>query len=386
ITQSKTELPKEFEGYYDTEQYIKSKSYLKESTRFRMATDTVFTAVTVFFIIAGSFNFVDRLARSFGFGDIITGLIFSGMLLIAYDIVHIPFYAYATFVIEEKYGLNKTTLKTFILDLIKTLLLTAFIGGFVLSVLLWFFGKMGNQAWMYCWGATALFQVLLMYIAPVIIMPLFNKFLPMEDGELKNEIMRYTHTQNFKIKGIFTMDGSRRSSKTNAFLTGIGRFRRIVLFDTLPIKHSLDELLAILSHEIGHYKKKHIMQSLALSIITSGIMFFTLSLLVNNPELFAAFRMEQTSIYASFFFFGFLYAPVEMVISIVGNILSRKNEYEADAYAVASCGQSEPMIVALKKLSVDNLSDLTPHPLKVFLTYSHPPALERIKRIRALVT
>ena len=378
----KTDLPGEFEGFYDEEKYQKSQEYLKENTRFGMISDTIMTPIIIIFILVGGFNAVDRFARSFELGPIPTGLIFAGILILAYHIIHIPFSIYGTFVIEEKYGFNKTTVKTFILDILKTWVLVAIIGSIILSIVLWFFEKAGGTAWLYCWAATVLFQIFLMFIAPVTIMPLFNKYTPLEEGELKKAIEDYARLQDFKMKGIFTMDGSKRSTKSNAFFTGFGKFRRIVLFDTLLAKHSVKELVSVLAHEMGHYKKKHILKSIIISILTAGLMFFILSLFLNNRELFAAFKMDQTSIYASLFFFGFLYTPIEMIISIFGNILSRKHEYEADDFSVKTYGKPEAMITALKKLSVENLSNLTPHPLKVFLSYSHPPVLERIKALR----
>jgi len=380
----KTDLPDEFKGYYDAERYKKSQKYLQETTQFTFITHTVSTSITVAFIVVGGFNLVDRIARDFGFGDIITGLIFVGTLLLASSIIHLPFSVYSTFVIEEKYGFNRTTVKTFILDILKSGLLTALIGGSIFSVVLWFFGKTGDWAWIYCWGTVTLFQIFLLFIAPVAIMPLFNKFVPMEQSELKTAIENYADDQNFKMKGIFTMDGSKRSSKSNAFFTGFGKFRRIALFDTLIEKHTTDELVCIVAHEIGHYKKKHIIKHLIISIITSGIMFFILSRFINNGELFSAFQMEKTSIYASLLFFGFLYVPIDMVISIFSKMLSRKNEYEADQFAVLTLEKPDAMILSLKKLSVDNLSNLTPHPYKVFFTYSHPPVLDRINKIRSI--
>jgi STE24 endopeptidase len=215
-------------------------------------------------------------------------------------------------------------------------------------------------------------------------MPIFNKFIPLEAGELKQAIEEYARSQEFKLKGIFTMDGSKRSTKTNAFFTGFGRFRRIVLYDTLVEKHTVKELVSILAHEMGHYKKKHIFKSIGLSILSTGLMFAILSLFLNNRGLFAAFKMQEISIYASLLFFGFLYSPIQMVLSIFGNMLSRRHEYDADEYAVKTYNASTSMITALKKLSVENLSNLTPHPLKVFLSYSHPPVLERIRAIRRM--
>jgi STE24 endopeptidase len=378
------ELPGEFEGYYDAEKYRKSQEYLRENTRFDLVSNTILTPITVAFILLGGFNVVDNFARGFKLGSIATGLVFAGVLMLASQVLHIPFSIYDTFVIEEKYGFNKTTPKTFVMDILKSWLLAVIIGGIVLSAVLWFFEKAGPLAWLYCWGAVTLFQLFMMFIAPVLIMPLFNKFTPIEDGELKGAIENYSRKQDFKMKGVFTMDGSKRSSKSNAFFTGLGKFRRIVLFDTLIEKHSKEELVSILAHEVGHYKKKHILRSFLISVVTMGLMFYILSLFINNTGLFAAFGMEKTSIYASLVFFGFLYSPIEMILSIFGNALSRKNEYEADAFAVNTYGEKNSFIEAIKKLTVENLSNLTPHPLKVFLEYSHPPVIERIRAVRSL--
>jgi len=380
----RTDLPDEFSGYYDRGKYRKSQEYLKENTRFGLITDSIATPVTIAFILFGGFNLIDQFARSFHLSTIPTGLIFAAVLMLASQIVAIPFSIYSTFVIEEKYGFNKTTPRTFVLDILKTWVLATVIGGILFSAVLWFFEEAGPWAWAYCWIAVTLFQVFLLFVAPVVIMPIFNKFTPLEDGELRKAIEEYAKKQDFKLKGVFTMDGSKRSTKSNAFFTGFGRFRRIVLFDTLIEKQTKDELVSVLAHEMGHYKKKHILKSIVISIFTTGLMFYILSIFINNRELFAAFQMQHTSIYASLFFFGFLYAPIDMILSVFGNMLSRRHEYEADGYAVATYRKPQSMITALKKLSVDNLSNLTPHPLKVFLTYSHPPVLERIQAIRKL--
>jgi STE24 endopeptidase len=377
-----TDLPEAFSGYYDGEKYRKSQQYLKENTRFDLITGSVTTPAIIAFILLGGFNWVDQWARSLAWGPIATGLVFTAILLFGSQILSLPFSIYSTFVIEEKYGFNKTTPKTFILDILKGWLLAVVIGAPVFSAILWFFGQTGTLAWAYCWGALTVIQIFLMFIAPVVIMPIFNKFVPLEDGELKTAIEDYAKKQGFKMKGVFSMDGSKRSTKSNAFFTGFGRFRRIVLFDTLISKHTTEELVSILAHEMGHYKKKHILKSIIISILSTGLMFYILSIFMNNKALFAAFQMDHVSIYASLLFFGFLYTPIEMILSIFGNILSRRHEYEADAWAVRTYHRPQSMISALKKLSVDNLSNLTPHPLKVFLSYSHPPVLERIRAIQ----
>jgi len=380
----KTDLPEEFRDCYDADKYKKSQKYLRENTRFGIVSDSIMTPVTIVFILLGGFNFVDQFARGFNLGSIVTGLIFAGVLVLASQILLIPFSIYSTFVIEEKYGFNKTTPRTFVLDILKTWLLIAVIGGVILSAVLWFFEKAGPWAWLYCWVALTLFQIFLIFIAPVVIMPIFNKFFPLDEGDLKSAINNYAGSHDFKMKGVFTMDGSKRSTKSNAFFTGFGRLRRIVLFDTLIEKHTTEELVSVLAHEMGHYKKRHILKSMIISVLTTGLMFYILSLFINNRELFAAFRMQETSIYASLLFFAFLYAPIEMILSVFGNMLSRKNEYEADSYSVKTYKKPLSMIAALKKLSVENLSNLTPHPLKVFLSYSHPPVLERIRAIRRM--
>jgi STE24 endopeptidase len=241
---------------------------------------------------------------------------------------------------------------------------------------------MGAHWWAWAWACVLGFQFVMILLAPVIVLPLFNKFTPLPAGTLRDRLLALAERTRFRAQSIQVMDGSKRSRHSNAFFTGFGRFRRIVLFDTLIAKHTVDELVSVLAHEMGHYRKKHILTSILISIATTGLMFCILSLFINNTGLFAAFRMEHPSVYASLLFFGFLYTPIEMVLSIAGTMLSRKHEYEADAYSVTTYRKPEAMITALKKLSVDNLSNLTPHPLKVFLNYSHPPVLERIQAIR----
>jgi len=390
VRSTEKELPEEFEGFYDSAKYKKSQEYLKDNTYFKLIQGALITGAVLALILSGGFNFIDRLARSFNLNAIPTGLIFAGILFFFFQTIEIPFSIYHTFIIEEKYGFNRTKPKTFVLDTLKGWLLSIIIGGLLLSLILWFFVKSGNLAWVFCWLGVSIFEFFIIFIAPIIIMPLFNKFIPLEEGELKQAIQTYAQSQDFKLskgsasggKGVYKMDGSRRSSKSNAFFTGFGKYRRIVLFDTLIKNHSVDELVSVLAHEMGHYKRKHILKMMAISILTNGLMFFILSFFINNPGMFAAFRMDNLSIYASLLFFSFLYAPINIILSLVGNVLSRKHEYEADSYAVSTYKKPEAFILALKKLSVDNLSNLTPHPLKAFISYSHPPVLERIKALR----
>lgn len=378
------ELPDEFKGFYDEDRYRKSQQYLRETTILGLIHDSFQLVVTLTFILCGGFNVVDSIARSAKAGSIGTGLMFAGIILLMSQVLDIPFSAWSTFVIEEKFGFNKTTARTFINDILKALVLTAVIGGFVFASIIWFFETMGPEAWIYCWVALSIFHIMLMFVAPVLIMPIFNKFEPLEEGELKKSIMDYARKENFMMQGVFKMDGSKRSTKSNAFFTGSGKFKRIILFDTLIARHTVEKLTAIIAHEMGHYKLKHIFKGVIRSILMAGFTFWLLSLFIGNQDLFEAFGMEHISIYASLFFLGFLYTPIGIVIGIIDKAISRKHEFEADEYAVRSYGHPDANINALKILSVDNLSNLTPHPFKVFLEYTHPPVLERIRAIRKI--
>ncbi len=375
-------LPQEFAGHYDAEKYAKSQHYTRVNTYFGFVTGSFDLIVTLVFWFAGGFQFLDCLVRGWNLHAIWTGLIYIGILVFLKMLLSLPFSIYSTFVIEEKFGFNRTTVKTFVLDLLKGLLLGILLGTPVLAGVLAFFQYAGNMAWLYCWIAITLFSLIIQYVAPTWIMPLFNKFKPVEDGELKDRIMNYARSVNYSLKEVMIMDGSKRSSKSNAFFTGFGKNKRIALYDTLVEKHSVGELVAVLAHEIGHYKKKHILKGMITGIIHSGVMFFLLSLFISNKELFAAFYVDNVSVYAGLLFFGMLYSPIEMILSIFMNIVSRKHEYEADRFAVETTQEPETFVTALVKLVVDNLGNLTPHPFYVFLNYSHPPALARINAIR----
>ncbi len=378
----KPELPAEFVGVYDAAQYSRSQEYTRTTTRFSLIQSTISLAVTLVFILAGGFNVVDLFARGFGLSSIATGLIFTGLLALLSTAISLPFSIYATFVIEQRFGFNTTTVTTFILDNLKGMLLAIALGGPLLTAILWFFETTGSMAWLYCWIASVLFVLVVQFLAPVVIMPLFNKFVPLSEGELKESITGYAATQRFAIQGIYTMDGSKRSTRANAFFTGFGRFRRIVFFDTLMDKLTTGEIVAVLAHEMGHYKLKHIPVMLALSIMQMGLLFFILSLFLGNQGLFAAFGMEHLSTYASLIFFGFLYTPISTLLAVGFNAFSRRNEYQADRFAAQTCADGELLISGLKKLSVSNLANLTPHPLHVALNYSHPPILARIEALR----
>ena len=375
-------VPSEFRDIYDEDEYARSQTYTRVRTRFGQVSTTLSLIVTIGFILLGGFNIVDGFALQFSLGAIPTGLLFTGTLTLLSSLLSISFSIYSTFVIEERFGFNKTTVKTFIADLLKGILLSILIGAPLLAMLLWFFEATGQLAWLYAWIGVTLFTFVVQFLAPVLIMPLFNKFTPLEDGELKEKITAYAEKQDFALEGIYTMDGSKRSTRLNAFFTGFGKFRRIVFFDTLMEKLDDDEIVVVLAHEMGHFKLKHIPKMMVASLLQSGLMFFILSLFLENELLFAAFGMEHLSVYASLTFFMFLYSPISFLLSVFFSISSRKHEYEADAFAVETTGLGQALVSGLKKLSVHNLSNLTPHPFYVFLNYSHPPVLQRIDAIR----
>ena len=378
----RSDLPRPFQEVYDSDRYRKSQQYLKINTRFGWVTGIFNVIVMLLFWFGKGFPLLDEWMRSFNYGPVITGLSYMGILIFVKSLLSLPFSIYSTFVIEERFGFNQTTWSTFVLDLAKGVLLAVLIGTPLLAGILLFFEYAGAHAWWYCWIAVTLYMLGVQFIAPTWIMPLFNKFSPLEEGELKSSILSYAGSISFPIENVYVMDGSRRSSKSNAYFTGFGKHRRIVLFDTLIKQHTSGELLAVLAHEMGHYKKKHILQSMILGIIQMGIMLYLLSFFISYQSLFDAFYMPQKSVYAGLIFFGMLYSPVGFFIDIFMQMLSRKNEIAADRFSVETTHDPQSMAEALKKLSINNLSNLLPHPLYVFLNYSHPPVLQRIQAIQ----
>ncbi|MFO1490106.1 MAG: M48 family metallopeptidase [Kiritimatiellia bacterium] len=381
------DIPPEFQGWYDAEKYAASQRYLRESTRFELFQNGVTLALQAGFILLGGFAAVDRWARGLHWGMIPTGLAFTGALILLTTLVSLPFSVWQTFRIEARYGFNRTTPKTFIRDQVLGLVLAAAIGGPALAGILWFFVKAGSLAWVYAWAAMFLFQLALMYLAPRVIMPLFNKFTPLPEGDLRAAIRAYSAKENFALQELFTMDGSKRSARGNAFFTGFGRNRRVVLYDTLVERHPVPELVGVFAHEVGHFKLRHIPKFVAVSAATSFAMFALLSVFIADPGLYSAFGVTIVSIggqpplYAGLVFFLFLLAPLNLLLSLALNRASRKHEFEADAFAARTTGAPSAMADALRRLSVDNLSNLSPHPLLVALEYSHPPVLQRIRAL-----
>ncbi len=369
----RTSPPDEFKPYYDAERYRQSQAYLRDNTRFGWVSASFHLVVILAFWFGGGFPWLDAAVRGLGWGTVPSGVLYIGVLLFFHGLVSLPFQLYGTFVIEARYGFNRTTLPTFVLDRLKGLMLGIVLGGPLLAGIIYFFDTGGSNAWWYCWLAVVVFMLVMQYLAPTWIMPLFNRFEPLREENLKSAILEYAASIQFPLQNVFIMDGSKRSAKSNAFFTGFGPRKRIVLFDTLVNSHSTEELVAVLGHEMGHYKMHHILVGMFINVLQTGIMFFLLSLCVSIPALFEAFDMPHPSVYAGIVFFGLLYAPVDFFSGLLGLMVSRRNEFSADRFAVRTTGNAAAMIRALKTLSVSHLSNLTPHPLYVFLNYSHPP-------------
>lgn len=378
-----TEVPADFRDVYDPERYCKAQAYLAANTRLGWFKRLFDTLALLLFWFGGGFAALDGWVRGFGWGPIPTGLAFVGVLAGVKMALGLPFGLYATFAIEARFGFNRTSAAVFWADRAKGLGLALVLGGPLLAALLAFLLYAGDHAWWGCWFALTLFMLGLQLAAPVWILPLFNRFEPLPEGRLRQAILAYARGIRFPLDNILVMDGSRRSGKSNAFFTGLGRHKRIVLFDTLVKRHSVDEMVAILAHEMGHFKKRHVDQALVIAVLHAGVMCYLLSLGLSCPALYAAFFLETPSVHAGLVFFGILYAPLEFLTGLALGALARRNELVADRFAVATTGSKAAMISALKKLSAHNLANLSPHPLYVWLHYAHPPVTQRIAAIEA---
>ena len=376
-----TALPDELSGIYDQEKYSRQQSYQRENHRFGIITSTFSFIIILGMFIFYGFAYLDDFAWGMTANSIVAALIFFGIIMFASDILNTPFSLYDIFVIEEKYGFNKTNLKTFILDKIKGWLLGAIIGGGLLAFIIFIYQKTQSMFWIYAWLTISAFSIFMAMFYSNLIVPLFNKQTPLEEGELRNSISRFANSVGFKLDNIYVINGSKRSSKANAYFTGLGAKKRVVLYDTLIEEMETDEIVAVLAHEIGHYKKKHVLHGIFISLLQSGIMLFLFSLLIDSPLLSKALGVEKPNFHIGMISFGILYSPVSFVLGILINMLSRKNEFQADAFAAENYDPTA-LSSALKKLSGRNLSNLTPHPLYVFFNYSHPPLLERLKKLK----
>jgi len=374
-------IPALLKGIYNETEYKKSQEYKKVNSRFEMITSSVSFVLIFLMLIFEGFAIADSIALSVTTNLILSSLLFFAIIGIAFDIIMEPFSIYDTFVIEQRFGFNKTTPKLYLTDKIKSLLITALFGGLLLALIIFLWSKAGNMFWLYAWALVTIVSLFMSMFYSNLIVPLFNKQTPLEEGELKQAISSFAEKAGFKLDNIFVIDGSKRSSKSNAYFTGLGPKKRIVLYDTLINDLSTQEIVAVLAHEIGHYKKKHIVMSLGLSIAQTGIMLFIFSLFVSSPELSEALGVNEPRFHIGLIAFGILYTPLSFVMGIGMNLISRRNEYQADNFA-AKYGLAAELSSGLKKLSVKNLSNLTPHPLYVFFHYSHPTLLQRLINLK----
>jgi len=376
-------LPGEFAGIFSPEQYERSRRYLKAGARLDSLRECVELAATCAFVLAGGMGWLDGLVRSLGWGEVTTGLAFVGGLSLAQAaLINLPFDIYATFVLEARFGFNTTTPAVFVSDRIKATVLAVVLGGGLLAVVLWAYSTLGQWAWLAAWAVVTLFTLLMLVVAPVWILPLFNRFTPLPDGPLRAAIENYVLSKGFGLDGVFVMDGSKRSNKANAFFTGIGKRKRISLYDTLIDKMSDEQVVAVLAHEMGHATLGHVRQGFVLACLKMGLVLYVLQLFLGGESIQRAFGLAQPSAYAGLTLFGLAYQPLALALGCLANAVSRRFEFQADAYAAHGPGGPEALASALVTLSKANLSNLTPHRLTVWLNYSHPPVLERLTALR----
>ncbi len=374
-------LPQEINDVYDNDDYLKSQAYKKTNYKFGLLTSTFSLVLTLTFFFLDGFEYVDNIARSFSDNDIIIALLFFGIIMFASDILTTPFTYYKIFVIEERFGFNKTSKRTFILDKLKGWLMLVILGGGILALIIYIYMLTQERFWLYAWVVITLFSVFMNMFYSKLIVPLFNKQSPLEAGELRDKISAYAKTVGFKLNKIFVIDGSKRSTKANAYFSGFGSEKRVTLYDTLINDLNDDEIVAVLAHEVGHYKRKHIIFNLITSTLLTGLTLYILSIFISNPLLSQALGVEIPSFHIGLIAFGMLYSPISEITGLVMNHLSRKFEYQADNYA-KNTYKAEPLISSLKKLSKNSLSNLTPHPVYVFMHHSHPTLLQRIRNLR----
>ena len=374
-------IPQELEDVYDTETYRKSQNYKKVNAKFSTLTSSFMLVITLLFFALDGFAFIDQIARSMSDNEIIVGLIFFGIIMLGSDILTTPFSYYKTFIIEERFGFNKSTPKLFLADKLKGWLMTIIVGGGLLALVIWFYQISGSLFWVYAWIVFAVFALVMNMFYAKLIVPLFNKQTPLEEGSLRNKIEQYAATVGFKLNNIFVIDGSKRSTKANAYFSGFGSEKRITLYDTLINDLEEDEIVAVLAHEVGHYKKNHIIVNLFASVILTGFTLWLLGMFISNSIFSEALGVAEPSFHIGLIAFGILYSPISGITGFLMSVLSRKFEYQADNFAKNTYA-GDPLISSLKKLSRNSLSNLTPHPLYVKLHYSHPTLLQRYRNLK----
>jgi STE24 endopeptidase len=373
-------VPDSLKDVFDEHEYEKSQRYKKSNYKFGMVSSTFSVVVLLLFLFLDGFDFVDTLARSVSDNAILIALIFFGIIMPGSDLLSLPFSWYHTFVIEEKFGFNKTTPRTFILDKLKGWGMMILLGGGILALIVWFYQFAGDNFWWYAWVLVAAFSIFLNMFYARLIVPIFNKQAPLPEGPLRNKIEAYAQKEGFTLEKIFVIDGSKRSTKANAYFSGFGNEKRVTLYDTLINDLQDEEIVAVLAHEVGHYKKNHIIINMVISILSTGFTLWILSLFVGNPLLSEALGVENPGFHIGLVAFGILYSPISELTGIIMNYLSRKFEYQADNFAKQTY-EAQPLISGLKKLSKNSLSNLTPHPAYVFVHYSHPPLYKRFRNL-----
>jgi STE24 endopeptidase len=379
----RSEAPDDFRDLYDADRYRRAQAYTRERTRLGWIASSLRLALLLAFWLSGGFAAVDRWTRALGWPEVPTGLAFVAALLLGHGLVSLPLSWYSTFVLEEKYGFNRATPRTFWADVATGVGLAVALGGPLLAGILWLFDSAGPRAWLWCWALVTGWTIAVHYIAPTWIMPLFNRFTRLPNGALRDALLGLAERVGFPLAGVWVIDGSKRSSKANAFFTGFGSRKRIALFDTLLATLAPDEVLAVVAHEIGHYKRRHVQWGLAIAVAHTGVLFFLLSLVLRTPALFAAFAIDQPSVQAGLVVFGILMAPIDLPLSLLLNALSRRHEYAADRFAADAVGTGRDLARGLRRLAADTLANLTPHPWYVALHHSHPPVVERVRMLES---
>ena len=377
-------IPKSLEDVYDTVDYKKSQAYKKTRYKFGAVSATFSLLLILAFLFLDGFARVDELARTISNNNLVISLLFFGIIMLGLDIITLPFSYYSTFVIEEQFGFNKTTKKLFVLDKIKGWLISIVVGGGIMSIIILIYQEYSENFWLYAWGIITAFSIIMNMFYAKIIVPLFNKQTPLEEGALRTKIATYANSVGFELKNIFVIDGSKRSTKANAYFSGFGKEKRITLYDTLINDLEEDEIVAVLAHEVGHYKKNHIIYNLLLTTLITGLTLWLLSLFISSPTLAEALGVTTPSFHIGLIAFGLLYSPISEATGLIMNIISRKFEYQADAYAKQT-HNAQDLINSLKKLSKNSLSNLTPHPWYVWFNYSHPSLSQRIEKLKKLV-
>jgi STE24 endopeptidase len=385
----KDKIPPELEDFYDKEKYKKAKLYSISKSKIGLLSSIISFLFVISLLLFNGYGFLNQLVYSDTLNlflpfEINTSFARSGVffliLFILNSLISIPFSYYNTFIIEEKYGFNKTSKSTFFLDIIKSTILSILIGGFLLFAALYLYDNINEGFWLWLWIGLSLLMVFINMFYADLIVPIFNKLTPLNNVELRKKIENYSKDVGYLLKNIYVIDGSKRSTKANAFFSGLGPRKTIALYDTLIEKHTENELVAVLAHEVGHFKKKHVLSGLLMSVMQIGIMAFFFELCLKLPEISIALGGLDTNFHLGLIGFSIIFSPISMISSILMNYVSRKNEFEADAYAKETFN-GEDLSLALKKLSVDSLSNIYPHPLYVFFHYSHPPLIQRLRAL-----